>query len=279
MDGKSLIAALNLLEQEKKITKASIIEGIKQALDRAYKKEVDPEATIEVDVSETTGEIKVYKLMKVVKEEDIEDDLTEISLEEARKLDITLGLGDSYKKPIPMNDFSRIAALHVKQVIKQKISEEQKDVILTEWSPKIGTVINATVEKVDSTSKGVVVELGNTFGYAPATELIPDERIEPGKMYKFYIKDVRQSSKSWPILLSRTDPGFVKYLMTVEVPEIQDGSIEIKAVARNPGERAKLAVKSNNPSLDAIGSCIGRKGARITNLTSQLKNEKIDVIL
>ncbi|CAF0793701.1 unnamed protein product [Didymodactylos carnosus] len=251
MNGKELLITLDLLQKEKHISRESIIEAIKDAVDKAYKREVDPEATIEVEFNEKTGEISVYNLLKVVKAEDLDDELTQLNLEEAQQLNHTLGLGDIYRRPIPFSEFSRIAALQVKQAIRQKLAEAQKVVLYDEWAPKIGTVINAQVEQVNPNGS-ILVDLGSSiFGFVTPGGSIPGEKIEPGKMYKFYVQDV---------------------------PEVADGTIEIMAVARNPGERAKVAIRSNVSSIDPIGAIVGRKGARINAVSSQLKDERIDVV-
>jgi transcription termination/antitermination protein NusA len=280
MKGKELLLALELLEKEKKISKDIIIEGIKEALDRAYKKEIDPDSTIEVDFDKETGVFSIFNIMKVVKQEDLQDDMTEITLEDARKIDVSLGLGDDYRRPIPFTDYSRMAAMQVKQVIKQKISEAQKVVVYDAWAPKIGTIISAQVEKYDEANKTAVIDLGNNiFGFITSAGMVPGEYLKPGRTYMFYVQDVKQTSKGWPIILSRSAPGFVKYLLTVEIPEIQDGTIDIVSVSRNAGDRTKIAVKANNEFVDPIGSIVGKKGSRLASVSSQIKNEKIDVVL
>lgn len=280
MKGKELLLALDLLEKEKKISREIIIDGIKEALDRAYKKEIDPDCTIEVDFDKETGVFSIFNVMKVVKKEDLQDDMTEITLEEARQIDVSLGLGDEYRRPVPFSDYSRMAAMQVKQVIKQKISEAQKVVVYDAWAPKIGTIVSAQVEKYDEANKTAVIDLGNNiFGFITSAGMVPGEHLNPGKTYMFYVQDVKQTSKGWPIILSRSSPGFVKYLLTVEIPEIQDGTIEIVSVSRNAGDRTKIAVKANNEFVDPIGSIVGKKGARLASVSSQIKNEKIDVVL
>lgn len=271
-----LIGALKDLEKERGISKDVLIEAIETAIVSAYKRNfnLSSNASVRVDLDETTGAINVYSRRKVV--DDVTDPKQEISLEEAKAIDPNYTIGDIVEEEVTPKDFGRIAAQTAKQVVIQRIREAERSIIFNEYANRAGDVVNGIIQRIDH--RNVIIDLGKVEAVLPVSEQIPGERYEPNQRMKFYINEVKQSSRGPQIFLSRTHPGLLKYLFELEVPEIQSGVVEIKSVAREAGSRSKIAVFSRDENVDPVGACVGNKGMRVQAVVSQLNGEKIDIV-
>lgn len=293
MNGKELIKALNTIVEEKNISADIIFEALELALQTAYKKNFNSKTNVRVDINRETGDIKVYSYYVVVPEidegsvvEDEEGNVTrvepevnrdaQILLEDAIKKVPTIKVGETIEEEVTPKDFGRVAAATAKQVVVQKIREAERNVIINEFGEKQDEMITGIVEMEDA--RNYYINLGRTQGILPKSETIPGEEIKMGSSIKVYVSKVEAGSKGPLILLSRTHYGFVKRLFELEIPEINEGIILIYSVAREAGVRTKVAVYSENPNVDPVGSCIGEKGSRINNIIKELNGEKIDVI-
>ena len=275
IDNKELILALEELEKEKGIKKEYMLEAIEAALLTAYKRNFDALENVKVVVDQKTGATYVYAIKDVV--DRANDDAQEISLEDAKKINKTLELGDQVEVEIVPKDFGRIAAQTAKQVIIQKIREAERDIMFDEYSEKKGEIVSGPIQKAD---RGiVVVDLGRVEGIMPTKEQIPTEKYRVNDKIKAYVADVKRGEKgSLQVIISRTNTDFVRKLLELEIPEIYEGLIEIKSVSRDPGSRSKVAVYSQDKNIDPVGSCVGQRGIRIQNIINELNGEKIDVI-
>ncbi|MBR5227366.1 MAG: transcription termination/antitermination protein NusA [Clostridia bacterium] len=270
-----LIEALDELQSEKGITKDYMVESLKMALEAAYKKNYETEEEVNVDIDEITGKVSVYALKTVVDE--VENPDTEISLEQAKILSKRNKKGDTIKIEVTPKNFGRIAASAGKQIIIQRLREAERDLVFTQYSDKQGEIVVGVVQRTDKA--GIIVDLGRVEALIPASEIVPTERFETHQRIKAYVQRVEDSGKFGPqVILSRRDPGFVKKLFELEVPEIEEGIVEVKAIAREAGARSKIAVWSNDENIDPVGSSIGKKGLRINKISEELNGEKIDVI-
>ena len=274
MNGKEFLNAVDLLEKEKHIDRDIIFEAMELALLSAYKKNFDSLTNAKVNINRDTGDIKIYSYKTVV--EEVEDEDTEISLEDAKKLDKTLELGDTIDTEITPDNFGRVAASTAKQVVVQKIREAERNSLIEEYESKEGELISGIVSLEDE--RNYYIDLGRTNGILPKSELIGDEKIEMGSTIKCYVTKVNSNPKGTIILLSRKHYNFVKRLFELEIPELADGSVMIYGVARDPGSRSKVAVYSEYANIDPIGCCIGEKGSRISRIIKELGNEKLDII-
>ena len=216
----------------------------------------------------------MYSRLKVV--DDVTDPKQEISLEEAKAIDPNYAIGDIVEEEVTPKDFGRIAAQTAKQVVIQRIREAERSIIFNEYANRAGDVVNGIIQRIDH--RNVIIDLGKVEAVLPVSEQIPGERYEPNQRMKFYINEVKQSSRGPQIFLSRTHPGLLKYLFELEVPEIQSGVVEIKSVAREAGSRSKIAVFSRDENVDPVGACVGSKGMRVQAVVSQLNGEKIDIV-
>jgi len=278
MDAKAFIKALDNLTEEKNIDKEVIYEAMELALSTAYKKNFNSLTNVRVDINKDTGDIKVYSVYTVVDDEDDEfNPDTQILLTEAREQVKDIEIGETIEDEVTPKDFGRVAAATAKQVIIQKVKEAEKESLFNEFIDKQDELVVGIVSMEDE--QNYLIDLGRTMGILPKTELIGDEKIEMGSSIKVYISKVNASQKSITVLLSRKHYGFVKRLFELEIPEINDGTIELYGVARIAGERSKVAIASTNDKVDAIGSCIGEKGSRISNIIKELNGEKIDLVL
>jgi len=278
MDAKAFIKALDNLTEEKNIDKEVIYEAMELALSTAYKKNFNSLTNVRVDINKDTGDIKVYSVYTVVDDEDDEfDPDTQILLTEAREQVKDIEIGETIEEEVTPKDFGRVAAATAKQVIIQKVKEAEKESLFNEFIEKQDELVVGIVSMEDE--QNYLIDLGRTMGILPKTELIGDEKIEMGSSIKVYISKVNASQKSITVLLSRKHYGFVKRLFELEIPEINDGTIELYGVARIAGERSKVAIASTNDKVDAIGACIGEKGSRISNIIKELNGEKIDLVL
>ena len=276
VDSSELIIALDELEKEKGIKKEYVLESIEAALVTAYKRNFDVNSdNVKITLNKETGETHVYEELEVV--ENVEDDKTQISLEDARKLDSKLEIGDTVHKELMPKNFGRIAAQTAKQVIVQRIREASREIIFNEFSEKKGEIVSGLVQKVDKNI--VVLDLGKIEGIMPLKEQIPTETYHVNQKLRACVASVEKGIKgSTQIIVSRANNDFLRKLFELEIPEIYEGLIEIKSVSRDPGKRCKVAVYSPNENIDPVGSCVGQKGIRIQNIINELSGEKIDVI-
>ena len=276
IDSTELILAMEELEKENGVKKDEMLETIETALVTAYKRNYDCEdENVKITMDKETGEIHVYMQKEVVKE--VENDKTQISLEEAKKIDKKIKVGDVLDNELVPKNFGRIAAGTAKQVIIQKIREASREFLYNEFNDRIGEIVSGIVQKADGGI--VVVDLGRLEGVMPVKEQIPTEKYHVNDKIRACIIDVEKGLKgSTQVIISRSHNDFVRKLFELEIPEIYEGLIEIKSVSRDAGNRCKVAVYSQNENIDPVGSCVGQKGIRIQNIINELNGEKIDVI-
>lgn len=273
---KDFIDALNQLAHERNLDKDQLLTSFEEALEQAYERNVEPGKQIEVQVDPESGEIDVLVVKRVV--ETVEDPGLEMSLEEARELDPTVEVGMEMEFPVDPDRFTRIAVQTTKQVITQKIREAERTLVFNEYKDRAGDIITAVVSRTDN-KRNVFVDLGRGEAIMPPKEQIPGERYMVGMRLKVFVMKVELGSRGPSILVSRAAPELLEYLMRQEIPEVADDTVEIKAVAREAGQRSKVAVVSRNTNVDPIGACIGHRGARIQAVTGELQRERVDIIL
>ena len=273
---KEFIAALDELEREKSIPKADILDAVSRALVSAYKgKNKTNEENVIVVIDDKTGEIDILRRKSVV--EEVEDDDTEVSLDEMREYDDSYEIGDVADFPFAIEDFTRIAAQTAKQVVVQAIRDAERSMVYEEYKDKQGEIITGVIQRVGGGA--VYVTLGRTEGILTVNEQVRGERYPANNRMKFYIVEVRESEKRGPqIFLSRTHPNLVKKLFELEVPEIAGGIVSIDSIAREAGSRTKIAVASSDASVDPVGTCVGPRGNRVQLVVDELSDEKIDII-
>ena len=264
------------LEKEKHISKEILLEAIESALVSAYKKNYGTSQNVRVDINEETGDINVYMRMDVVSDEDFEDDLTQITLEEAMEIDPRYEVGDVVEYQVTPRDFGRIAAQTAKQVVVQRIREAERGMVFDNFITRQGEIVTGTVQRVSNET--LFINVGNTEGILSPNEQVPGEHYNINDRLKVYIMDVRKSNKGPQVFLSRSHPGLVKRLFELEVPEIEDGTVEIKGIAREAGSRTKMAVYTQFENVDPVGACVGINGARVKNIVNELGNEQIDIV-
>ena len=274
--GTALFEAAEQFEREKGISKEILVNSLCDALVAAYKKHVrDKDATnVEAILDEQAGEIGVFRTKVVV--ENVEDENTQISLTDAKEIDEDVELDDEVKIEVTPENFGRVAAQSAKQVITQRIREAERKMVLDEFVSKKGTLITGIIQR--RTDRAVIVNIGKIDAVMPTREQIPGEYYKPGNRIRVFVLDVKETSKLPQVIVSQAHPEIVRELFELEVPEIEDGIVEIKSIAREAGFRTKLAVWSNDPSVDCVGACIGPRGTRIQTIVSELKNEKIDIV-
>ncbi|WP_136657562.1 transcription termination factor NusA [Nitratireductor sp. XY-223] len=269
-----LLQIADAVAREKAIDREIVIEAMADAIQKAARSRYGSESNIRADINPKTGEIKLQRLLEVV--EEVEDYSTQIALELARDRNPEAQLGDFIAEPLPPMDFGRIAAQSAKQVIVQKVREAERDRQYEEFKDRVGEIVNGTVKRVEYGN--VIVDLGRGEAIIRRDELIPRENFRYGDRVRAFVYDVRREQRGPQIFLSRTHPQFMVKLFTMEVPEIYDGIIEIRSVARDPGSRAKIAVISNDSSIDPVGACVGMRGSRVQAVVGELQGEKIDII-
>ena len=275
IETKELIMAIEELEKERGINKEYLLESLEAALVTAYKRNFDSAENVKVTMDGETGNIRVFSLKQVV--ENVEDDMTEISLEDAKKEDKNVNLGDTVELEIIPREFGRIAAQTAKQVIVQKIREAERNMVFTEYNDRKGEIVSGIIQKAEGGT--VILDLGKLEGIMLVKDQIPTENYKVNDKIRAYVLSVEKGIKGAPqVLVSRSHPDFVRKLFEFEIPEIYEGLIEIKSVSRDAGSRSKVAVYSTNENIDPVGSCVGQKGIRIQNIINELKGEKIDVI-
>ncbi len=260
--------------REKGLSREKVLKALESALLSAAKKKFGGKRNIELTIDPETCAINVSAIKKVVKT--VSNPREEASIEEAREINPDVNVGDIIAVPVELHDFGRIAAQTAKQVIFQKVREAEREAIYQEFKDKAGTVVTGIIHRKE---KGIYyVNLGRAEAILPKRETLPGENLKRGDTVKAYVKDVKITSKGPEIYLTRTAPEFVAQLFKMEVPEIEDGIVEIKKIVREPGERTKLAVISHDPSIDPIGACVGMKGTRVQGIVRELRGERIDII-
>jgi N utilization substance protein A len=268
------IEALEQLEKEKGISKDILIEAIEAALISGYKRNFHSAQNVRVDINRQSGEVRVFARKTVV--EEVLDSRLEISLDAAREIDPNYQLGDIVEIEVTPADFGRIAAQTAKQVVTQRIREAERTAIYKDFVDREEDIITGIVQRADS--RYYYVDLGRVEALLPHSETIPGERFKHGDRVKAFITKVEKSTKGPQIFLSRTHPGLLKRLFELEVPEIYEGIVEIKAIAREAGYRSKVAVASRNPDVDPVGACVGHRGTRVQTVVGELRGEKIDIV-
>lgn len=271
---EELILALKAISKERGISLDVLVDAIESALMSAYKKNYNTNCNVRVNLDRETGKIDIFASKTVVDE--VEDKYTQVSLENARKINPLFELGDVIEEEASAKNFGRIAAQTAKQVIMQRIREAEQGAIFEEYQEKEYEVLTAIVQRTEK--NGVYVELGKTDGIIPFNEVIPGETYAPNDRIKVYVLKVQKDTKGPQIIVSRTHPGLVKRLFELEIPEIQSGVVLIKSIAREAGQRTKIAVASTDPDVDAVGACVGQRGARVDRIVNELHNEKMDII-
>ena len=269
-----LLQIADAVAREKSIDREIVISAMADAIQKAARSRYGQETNIRADINSKTGEIKLQRLLEVV--DTVDDYATQISLEDAKKRKPDAEIGDFLSDPLPPMEFGRIAAQSAKQVIVQKVREAERDHQYEEYKDKVGEIVSGTVKRVEYGN--VIVDLGHGEAIVRRDELIPRESFRYGDRIRAYVYDVRREQRGPQIFLSRTHPQFMAKLFTMEVPEIYDGIIEIKSVARDPGSRAKIAVVSRDGSIDPVGACVGMRGSRVQAVVNELQGEKIDII-
>src|SRR6056297_82908 len=269
-----LLKALDDIEKDKGIAKDVLLEAIEAALLSAYKKDFGSKENVSVEVNEETGQVMVFSRKKVV--EEIKNDNYEILLENAKKIDSEVELEEYVDVEITPDNFGRIAAQTAKQVVMQRIREAERDVLYEDYKRKEGEIITGTIQRFHKDN--VLIDMGKTEALLPVSEQIPTEQYKIGFRLKLYVVEVSSTTKGPRILVSRTHPALLKRVFEVEVPEIFDGIVEIRSVAREAGFRSKVAVFSYDSKVDPVGACVGPQGRRVQSVVEQLNGEKIDIV-
>ncbi len=269
-----LLEALNVLEKEREIPKRSILESIEKSLMDACKNHFGKNDNIKLVMDYDTCDYKLFAEKVVV--EEVEDKVEQISLEDAREIDDSFELGDIVQIPVESKSFGRIATQNAKNQILQKIREEERKVVYNQYYEKEGDIVTGVVQRY--VGKNISVNIGKTDALLRENEQVKTEKFEPTDRIKLYIVNVEDHTKGPRVVISRTHPNLVKRLFEAEVTEIQDGVVEVKGIAREAGSRSKIAVWSNDPDVDPVGSCVGMQGARVNAIVQELRGEKIDII-
>lgn len=271
---KELIEALNVLEKENNISKDILLEAIENSLLTACKNHFGKADNVKVTINRETGDFSVYAEKEVV--ESVEDPMLQISLAEAKMMNGRYDLGDIVHVQINSKEFGRIATQNAKNVILQKIREEERKALFNDWYCKEKDVVTGIVQRY--VNRNICIDLGKIDAILNESEQVKGEVFKPTERIKLYVLEVKDTNKGPRITVSRTHPDLVKRLFESEVAEVKDGTVEIKAIAREAGSRTKIAVYSNNPDVDPVGACVGLNGARVNAIVSELRGEKIDII-
>lgn len=271
---KELLNAIAFLSKNKGVTPDVICDSLEAALITAYKKEPNANPTAEVSLNRETGDYSIVAAKTVVDE--VTNDHTEISLDEARAIDPNYEVGDVINANVTPKNFGRIAAQAAKQVMTQRLREAERGIVYDEFSGRTDDIITGIINRIEN--KNVYVDLGKAEAVLPVSEQISTEKYVVGQRIKCYVVEVRKTTKGAQILVSRTHPGLLKRLFELEVPEIYEGVVELKSVAREPGRRSKIAVYSRDVNVDSVGACVGPKGTRVQNIVTELQGEKIDIV-
>ena len=269
-----LLQIADAVAREKQIDRELVISAMEDAIQKAARARYGADSEIRAEIDPKTGETRLARLLRVV--EEVEDDSTEISLEEARARNPEAEVDDYIAEPLPPLDFGRVAAQSAKQVIVQKVRQAERERQFEEYKDRIGEIVNGVIKRVEYGN--VIVDLGRAEAIIRRDETLPREQFKYGDRVRAYIYDVRPETRGPQIFLSRTRPEFMAKLFMQEVPEIYDSIVEIKSVARDPGSRAKIAVLSHDSSIDPVGACVGMRGSRVQAVVNELQGEKIDII-
>ncbi|ASS93195.1 MULTISPECIES: transcription termination factor NusA [Bacillaceae] len=272
--GNELLDALYILEHEKGISREVLIDAIESALISAYRRNFNQAQNVRIDLNLGKGTMRVFARKDVVDE--VFDSRLEISVEEARAIDPNYQLEDIVEMEVTPKDFGRIAAQTAKQVVTQRVREAERGIIYAEFIDREEDIMTGIVQRQDS--RFIYVSLGKIEALLPVNEQMPNEQYKPHDRIKVFITKVEKTSKGPQIFVSRSHPGLLKRLFEIEVPEIFDGTVEIKSVAREAGDRSKISVHSDNEEVDPVGSCVGQKGQRVQAIVNELKGEKIDIV-
>lgn len=275
-DRTELIEALDAIEKEKQISKDIILEAIENSLLAACKNQYGKSENIKVSIDRETGAVGVYAELEVVEDDLLEDDVTQIGVTEANLKFKDISVGDTIDVEVTPKNFGRIAAQKAKQVVVQKIREEERKVLYVQFLEKEREVITGVVQRYSG--RNVCIHLGKVDAILMESEQVPGEHFQPTEHIKLYVVEVKDTPKGPRITVSRTHPEFVKRLFEEEVTEIQDGTVEIKSIAREAGSRTKIAVATQDPNVDAVGACVGMNGSRVNAIVEELRGEKIDII-
>ncbi|BCK84863.1 transcription termination/antitermination protein NusA [Dysosmobacter sp. NSJ-60] len=282
MNPAEIFTALALLEKERGIPQTFMMEKIIQAITTAYKRDHDGVENVIVDVDEAHQTLRMFVQKNVVDEEDYVDPINELTLEEAKAISAKYEVGDIVNIPVDNTEFGRIAAGNGKQVIIQGLREAERGMIYDEFNSKQHEILTGVVTRIDPNTGNASLRIGTgsetTEALLMSGEQVPGEELSEGMHVKVYVVDVRRSTRGPQILISRTHPGLVKRLFELEVPEIYDGIVEVRSIAREAGSRTKMAVWSNDENVDPIGACVGPRGQRVANIVEELRGEKIDII-
>ena len=282
MNIPEIFAALAMLEKERGIPQTFMMDKIIQAVTTAYKRDHKDVENVIVDVDEEHQRLKMYVQKNVVAEEDYVDPFNEIPVEEAKIISARYEIGDVVNIPVDNTEFGRIAAGNGKQVIIQGLREAERGMVYDEFNSKQHEILTGVVTRIDPRTNAVSLRIGtgteSTEALLLSGEQVPGEELVEGQHVKVYVVDVRRSTRGPQILISRTHPGLVKRLFELEVPEIYDGTVEVKSIAREAGSRTKMAVWSADENVDPIGACVGPKGQRVAAIVDELRGEKIDII-
>ncbi len=273
-NGQSFLEALKELGREKGIAPEILFDAIEAALISAYKRNFGSAQNVRVTLNRETGSYHVYAIKTVV--EEVENDVTEISLGQAKAIKTEYEVGDVLEIEVTPANFGRIAAQTAKQVVVQRVREAERGIIYEEFMSRESDIITGLVQRVEN--RNVFIDLGRTEAVLTPAEQIPTESYNHGDRIKAYIVEVKKTNKGPQVVVSRTHPGLLKRLFELEVPEIQEGVVEIKSVAREPGMRSKIAVYSRDENVDPVGSCVGQKGMRVQAIVDELGSEKIDIV-
>ena len=276
--GTTLFEACEELERERGISKDILISSLCDAMVAAYKKHmrVKEAANIEAILDEQAGEIGVFSTKTVVESVEEGEEDTQISIGVAKEIDEDVEVGDEVKIEVTPEQFGRIAAQAAKQVITQRIREAERNLVLNEFLEKKGTLTTGIIQRVEN--RNVIVNIGKTDAIMPQKEQIPGEYYKPGNRIRVFVLNVKETTRLPQVIVSHAHAEIVRELFELEVPEIEDGIVEIKSISREAGYRTKIAVWSNDPEVDSVGACIGPRGSRIQTIVSELKNEKIDIV-
>ncbi len=269
-----LLQIADAVAREKSIDRMIVLDAMSEAIQKAAKSRYGAENDIRAEINPKSGEIRLLRVQEVV--EEVEDEHTQISLEDARRIDPDIELGGFISEELPPFDYGRVAAQNAKQVIVQKVRDAERERQYNDFKDRVGDIINGTIKRVEYGN--VIVDLGTAEGVIRRIETLPRELFRPGDRTRALIYEVRREQRGPQIFLSRTRPEFMARLFAQEVPEIYDGIVELKSVARDPGSRAKIAVASNDASVDPVGACVGLRGSRVQAVVGELQGEKIDII-
>lgn len=277
-DAKIFLEALEELEKEKGISKESLLSTVEQALLAAYKKNYGEEEDVEVEIDRETGDVKIYEVKTVVPTEDLYDAAIEISYDDALEIKKRVKIGEVIRIEVNCEEFRRNAIQNGKQIVIQKVREAEREYIYDRFKVKEHDIINGIIRRIDE-RRNVFIEFDGIEAILPPVEQSPADTYRVGERIKVYLAEVEKTNKFPKIVISRKHEGLLRKLFELEIPEITSGLIEIKAVAREAGSRAKVAVYSADPNIDTVGACIGQKGLRIKNIVNELNGEKIDIVV